>query len=74
MRHWRCGEDEVMESVAGMGGNGSKGVLTTIVGVVRIPGVGGFTGGMTEEEGIGIWRLGFGGLARPEVGLEGVCD
>jgi hypothetical protein len=52
--HWTCGDDDAVQSDAGMGGNGSRGVLTTIEGVVRMPCVGGFTDGGTEEGEIGI--------------------
>ena len=61
-------------SDAGMGGRGSRGVLTTIEGVVRIPCIGDFTDGKVEaaDAGIGIWSVGFGGLARSVIVLEGV--
>jgi len=52
--HWKRGDDDAEERVVGMGGNGSRGVRTTIEGVVRIPGVGGFPCGTAEEGGIGI--------------------
>jgi hypothetical protein len=72
--HWTCWDDGVIVSDAGMGGNGSRGVFTTIEGVVRIPCVGDFMESETEAGGIGIWSVGLGGRMRCVIVLERVGD
>ena len=59
---------------AGMGSSGSRGVLTTIEGVVRIPCVGVFGADKAEVGGMGIRRVGLGDLARLAFVLEEVCE
>lgn len=74
MDHWVCWDAEAAESVLGVGSSGSRGVLTTIEGVVRILCVGDFVGCEADAVGMGIRRVGLGGLARPASVLEDVCD
>jgi hypothetical protein len=58
----------------GKGSSGSRGVLTTIKGVVRIPCVGDFAGCKAEVGGMGIRSVGLGGLVRPAFALEDACE